>query len=92
MRTIIINGREMTSRAKAHAHLSKKLSFPDYYGGNLDALHDCLGDISEKTHLVVYHVAELELVLGSYGTALLKVLKRSAEESEYLTLSFYDGV
>ena len=27
---------------KAHVDLAKALAFPDYYGHNLDALHDCL--------------------------------------------------
>ena len=30
---------------KAHADLAKALSFPSYYGHNLDALHDCLTDL-----------------------------------------------
>src|SRR4051794_17374180 len=28
-----------------HADLAHKLSFPEYYGRNLDALNDCLGDL-----------------------------------------------
>ena len=29
-----------------HAELKEALELPDYYGGNLDALHDCLTDIA----------------------------------------------
>lgn len=29
-----------------HAELKEAFEFPDYYGGNLDALHDCLTDIA----------------------------------------------
>lgn len=28
-----------------HQLLKEALGFPDYYGCNLDALHDCLGDL-----------------------------------------------
>ncbi len=90
VRTIVIDGKEMTSRASAHAHLAERLSFPDYYGGNLDALYDCLGDIYEKTHIIICHSAELETALGSYGTTLLHILRHSAEESCFLTVSFHD--
>lgn len=31
-----------------HAELKEALELPDYYGGNLDALHDCLTDIAVK--------------------------------------------
>lgn len=31
-----------------HAALKEAFAFPDYYGGNLDALHDCLMDIAVK--------------------------------------------
>lgn len=27
-----------------HSEIKNALDFPDYYGGNLDALHDCLTD------------------------------------------------
>ena len=29
-----------------HNELKEAFEFPDYYGGNLDALHDCLMDIA----------------------------------------------
>jgi hypothetical protein len=29
-----------------HADLASALDFPAYYGGNLDALNDCLGDVA----------------------------------------------
>ncbi len=29
-----------------HAELKEAFELPDYYGGNLDALHDCLTDIA----------------------------------------------
>ena len=37
---------------KAHDDLAKALQFPNYYGKNLDALHDCLTSLSD-TQLVI---------------------------------------
>ena len=37
---------------KAHADLAQALNFPDYYGHNLDALHDCLTELTD-TQLVI---------------------------------------
>lgn len=37
-----LDGRLMTSRAAAHAELARALEFPEWYGGNWDAFHDCM--------------------------------------------------
>lgn len=59
--------------------IGQALSFPDYYGANLDALWECLGDLPRPTVLVwqgwqdfaVYHAddwARLRHVLGERVT------------------------
>lgn len=35
--------------------IGQVLEFPDYYGANLDALWDCLTDLTEPTALVWHH-------------------------------------
>ncbi len=37
------------SRREIHEYIAEKMAFPDYYGHNLDALYDCLTDITEPT-------------------------------------------
>lgn len=90
MREIIINARELKNREDAHAYLAKALLLPPYYGNNLDALHDCLTEINEQTHIIVYHSREIALYLGLYGDALVQVLKESAAEADLLTVSLLD--
>lgn len=41
------------SKEELHAYMAQKLRFPDYYGGNLAALNDCLGDICKPTAIFV---------------------------------------
>jgi RNAse (barnase) inhibitor barstar len=36
-----------------HQRISECLSFPDWYGNNLDALYDCLTEIGSPTHLIL---------------------------------------
>ena len=50
---IVLNGKRMESRVEIHAELKEKLDLPDYYGGNLDALTDCLGERSERELVVI---------------------------------------
>ena len=51
MRKLTIDERDFASHDELMAFLAKELAFPSYFGGNLPALHDCLGDISEPTRI-----------------------------------------
>lgn len=42
----LMDGRSITDRAGVLAAIAEALSFPSYFGRNLDALHDCLMDLS----------------------------------------------
>lgn len=86
MREIFLDGRRMTSRESAHQQLAQSLDFPPYYGRNLDALHDCLGDIGSPTLLVLRHAARMKEGLGGYGVALLRVMEDAERENENLSL------
>lgn len=44
--TYYVNLTEATTREALHAALKAGLSLPDYYGENLDALHDVLTDLT----------------------------------------------
>jgi len=48
----IIDCRWIDSRAELHRVLAQTLSFPEWYGHNLDALHDMLTARREDTHLI----------------------------------------
>ena len=47
-----IDCRQINSRAELHRALAQALSFPDWYGHNLDALHDMLTARREDTCLI----------------------------------------
>ena len=74
-----------------HRVLAEGLHFPAWYGGNLDALHDCLTDLNEPTTLVVRSETALNELLGRRANAFLRVLDDSAEENPHLTVRFEDA-
>ena len=53
MQHYVIDCREISSREELHRLLAETLSFPEWYGHNLDALFDCLMEIGQDTELVL---------------------------------------
>jgi len=84
MKEIRLNGAEMVDKAATHAYLKRKLTLPEYYGNNLDALWDCLStDFAQKKIIIRKPEAMIEN-LGSYGEAIIKLFQQVAEENEYI--------
>ena len=56
-----------------HAELKEKLGLPEYYGNNLDALNDCLGELAERPLVVVDGAGEFLEADGPYAARMLRV-------------------
>ncbi|MBP5166490.1 MAG: barstar family protein [Oscillospiraceae bacterium] len=78
MKQYVLDCRRMTDKAEAHAHIKSVLGFPEHYGANLDALHDCLGELGECT--VRFEAPWCLAELGDYALKLLAVFRAAAEE------------
>ena len=70
---IILDGKRMGDRDALHAELKQKLALPEYYGGNLDALNDCLGERRERELVVIRDFSEFAEGCGAYGLRALRV-------------------
>ena len=81
---IVLDAKRFKGRSRAHAYLKEALQLPDYYGQNLDALYDCLGEIGEETVIVVPEVIQKKESLGDYGKTMLRVFKDAAQENKML--------
>lgn len=86
--TITLDETKFTSRQAAHGYLKAVLALPEWYGDNLDALRDALGDIAEDTLLIVPKSIADENRLGSYGKTMLAVLQDSSRENPCLSVRF----
>ena len=74
MKTAILNACEIPDKKALHAALAAQLDFPDWYGGNLDALYDLLSASSRPCAVVIRDAPALEAALGEYACRLLRVL------------------
>ena len=86
MKFAVIDGNAVTSMEDIHKMLAQQLAFPEWYGGNLDALHDCLTDLHEETELSIVHSETLSATLGPAYVRLTRVLSDAAEENPWLKL------
>jgi len=86
MKFAIIDGNSVTSMEEIHKSLAKQLGFPEWYGGNLDALHDWLTDLHEDVDVSIVHSDALLETLGPAFVRLSRVLTDAAEENPYLKL------
>lgn len=80
---LTLNLSDIDSKEMLHDKLAEVLQFPEYYGRNLDALHDLLTDIHEDTYLKLIGIDELRESIGSYADGFLSVVIDSEEENEH---------
>lgn len=81
MTTFYLNGGRMHSREDAHAYLKRALRLPEWYGENLDALYDCLGEIGKPTRIVLFRQSAMLAQLGGYGERLIHTFCDAAQEN-----------
>jgi len=74
------------TKEELHELLFKRLCLPAHYGGNADALFDCLTDIAEDTQIILFNTEELKSSLGKYGEVILKVFADAARANGHITL------
>lgn len=76
-----LDGRKMDTRQDAHRYLKERLQLPEHYGNNLDALHDCLTEMGEKTRVTLVRKQAMLNALGAYGQSVLAVFRDVAAEN-----------
>jgi len=86
MKNIQINAADFSTPAELQEYLIEALSFPDYYGRNLDALYDGLTEVDEATKIIISSRIADEENLGEYGERLLAVFETAVQDNENLEL------
>lgn len=78
----ILDASRMASRRAAHEYLQEQLELPEYYGKNLDALHDVLTEL-EEAEIAFINCPEEQ----TYFQKVLRVFRDAAGENPGLTLT-----
>ena len=88
---LILDVSAIDSRQALHRMLKSTLHLPDWYGGNLDALHDCLTDWTQPLELTICGADQLSQTLGSYAATFCQVLTDCAAQNPLLHVVWKSG-
>ena len=86
MKHVILDGESILTRDDLHKALREGLACPEWYGNNLDALHDVLTDVREKTVIGIVDLSIMEEHLGDYTVYLMRVLDDCVQENPHLRI------
>lgn len=81
MKIVNIDCAGITDARQLHEILARALTFPDWYGNNLDALYDCLTALGEETVITLCGTQSM----GRWEKSFLRVLADAARENPRLT-------
>ena len=84
MKKYSLDGKKMTTREDAYAHIARELGAPEYFGKNLDALYDILSETQGE--ITLKNADDLINSLGGYGCDIIKCFCDAA--CEFASLSF----
>ena len=87
MKEIIIDGSAIFTSPDLHEALAVALSFPDYYGKNLDALYDCLTEVGEDIHLELRNWHHIETHLKDYSGKAVYVFHCAMDDNPHLNVT-----
>ena len=77
-------------KKRLHEALKRALSFPDHYGGNLDALHDMLAEFGAGTRIVITGSDKMAPELDGYFEVMKSVFADTAAETPGLEILVED--
>ena len=81
---VTIDCSSIQTREDLHRVFSQALSFPAWYGNNLDALHDLLTTLKGTIRLENWNTAEA--ALGKYGIAAARAIAAAGLENTDLDI------
>jgi len=88
MRDITLDLTQFEEKISLHSYLKETLSFPFYYGANLDALYDELTSETTATRIHVRYPVQPRGKMVDYLPRLLKVFHDAQKENYHLEFTY----
>lgn len=92
MQEATIDFEQLTDERKIHELLNEKVFHIDFYGHNLNALHDTLSGLAKRPYKVIFkNISKLPLTEGSRFEVMLSLFVMNSSRIEKMeeTVNFY---
>lgn len=76
------------SRKKFHEEVKNNLPCPEYYGNNLDALHDVLEEMTGEVRIIFEGCDKFEQLFPGYFRSIMKLCVDISEDNPNFTAIF----
>ena len=83
-RTIRLDGSRITNRKDMAVYMKEIFSFPETFGGNLDALHDCLSEVNVNTVIQLDEETLRTVCDEKYAWKVMRVLLDETEDNPHI--------
>ena len=83
-RTIRLDGNRITNRKDMAVYMKEIFSFPETFGGNLDALHDCLSEVNADTVIQLDEETLRTVRDEKYAWKVMRVLLDETEDNPHI--------
>ena len=80
MSIYLLDGKDMTDVTTTYNTIAEEMSFPDWFGKNLDALYDCLSVLPPDNQIIFVNTSLMLDNLGEYGEGILSCFRDASEE------------
>ena len=90
MKEMTMDVSAVADRAEFHALLKETLEFPQWYGENLDALYDCLTDLSGDVAVTFTGWGIFTQRLGSYAHSAKKAMDYAQRRNPHFKVCFLE--
>ncbi len=87
MKKVVLDLRTTDDRETLHDRIASALNLPDHYGRNLDALYDCLTELTEDTCVGIYVGEDA----SAYEKRAVDVFLDAEEENAHLCVFAFSG-
>ena len=83
-KTIRLDGSRITNRKDMAVYMKEIFSFPETFGGNLDALHDCLSEVNVDTVIQLDEETLRTVCDEKYAWKVMRVLLDETEDNPHI--------
>jgi ribonuclease inhibitor len=87
-REIVLDAGKIMNKVSMGAYMREVLPLPEYFGNNLDALHDVLSEVEEDTVFYLTEENVRRICSSTYAYRVLLVISDAAEENPHLRILF----